>query len=230
VHRCTFGTEGGPRVLLLGDSHAASWFPALHWIAQREGWQLDVHFKSSCSFGDFPRIHDGAESCSWWLEQVVEELAATAPYELVFVSHYSDRDISPYEPETIMGATMRAGFQKFWQPLVARGSRIVAIRDTPEMLENTPTCVEKHSSDPSECAVPRTRAIAAADVLEDALRERPDLGTVLDMNDYFCDADTCHVTAGGVVIWRDQHHFTATYSLSLAPVLWEALQQAGLTP
>jgi len=230
VHRCTFGTEGGPRVLLLGDSHAASWFPALHWIAQREGWQLDVHFKSSCSFGTFPRVHDGAKSCYWWQDEVAAELASADPYDLIFVGHYSDTDIAPYVADSKKGSAMRVGFRKLWRPLVDRGSRIVAFRDTPEMRENTATCVEKHWNDPSECAVPRAKAVSAADVLQDALRDHPDLGTVLDLNDYFCDATTCHVTAGGVVIWRDQHHFTATYSLSLAPVLWEALQQAGLTP
>src|SRR5690606_10377108 len=48
--RCEFGdTDSDKTVVLIGDSHAAQWFPALESIAQENGWKLLTRTKSSCT-------------------------------------------------------------------------------------------------------------------------------------------------------------------------------------
>ncbi len=46
---CIYGAPGAPhRAVLLGDSHAAQWFPPLEAAAREAGWQLDAWTKSGC--------------------------------------------------------------------------------------------------------------------------------------------------------------------------------------
>ncbi|GAB3999791.1 hypothetical protein GCM10029992_29610 [Glycomyces albus] len=46
---CTYGEAGSEtEVALLGDSHAASWFPALERLSEENGWELTLYTKSAC--------------------------------------------------------------------------------------------------------------------------------------------------------------------------------------
>ncbi|WP_434724031.1 SGNH hydrolase domain-containing protein [Mesorhizobium sp. RIZ17] len=45
---------------------------------------------------------------------------------------------------------------------------------------------------------------------------------VVDMNDAICGKDSCPAVVGNIVVWRDNHHLTATYALALAPRLAKA--------
>ena len=46
--------NGAITVALVGDSHAAHWFPALNVIAKERGWRLVPLTKFSCVFVDLP--------------------------------------------------------------------------------------------------------------------------------------------------------------------------------
>jgi SGNH domain (fused to AT3 domains) len=49
---------------------------------------------------------------------------------------------------------------------------------------------------------------------------------VLDLSDRMCSLDRCYLEAGGQVIYRDGDHLTASYSRSLAAVLFERLRDS----
>jgi hypothetical protein len=42
---------------------------------------------------------------------------------------------------------------------------------------------------------------------------------VVDMTDAICGPDLCAAVVGNMIVWRDNGHLTATYSLALAPYL-----------
>jgi len=53
VKDCVFGAEDSETtVALVGDSHAAQWFPALEKLADDQGFTLHVFFKSGCPYMD----------------------------------------------------------------------------------------------------------------------------------------------------------------------------------
>jgi hypothetical protein len=47
---------------------------------------------------------------------------------------------------------------------------------------------------------------------------------VLDLISSVCVAMPCQVVRDGMIVYRDNHHLTATFSASLAPALADALQ------
>ena len=45
----------------------------------------------------------------------------------------------------------------------------------------------------------------------------------IDLVEYFCDANRCPTVAGGVFIYRDSHHITATFARTLSSVMEKKL-------
>ena len=41
----------------------------------------------------------------------------------------------------------------------------------------------------------------------------------IDMVDTICGPQLCPAVVGNIIVWRDNHHLTASYSLALAPYL-----------
>jgi hypothetical protein len=44
------------------------------------------------------------------------------------------------------------------------------------------------------------------------------------MTDAICGPETCAPVVGNVLVWRDSHHLTASYSRTIAPALERALE------
>lgn len=49
---------------------------------------------------------------------------------------------------------------------------------------------------------------------------------LIDLTDRLCGRERCDTIIGNVLVYRDDHHLTATFSLALAEVLGDALQRA----
>lgn len=224
---CVFGDPDGRRVALLGDSHAASWFPALNDIAERRGWSLTVYFKGACAFSMADRTGppDKVSSCLEWNRRLLEVLRTEKPFDLVFTVTAAMVDFVD-ETGRVNAEAAVQGFHRAWKPLLEAGSIIVPIRDLPMLGEGGAECQLENPDDPRVCERSREEALALTDfAMESAAR----LGiTSVDMTDYFCDSVTCRTVAGGVLVYRDSHHFTATYSRSLAPYLERELISAGI--
>ena len=212
-------------VALIGDSHAASWYPAMKTIAADNGWSLSPYMKSSCPMSDATKNDDEAEvesSCARWNDSLADTLAAqTEPLDLVVLAHSAAGDKYGSDRAAI------EGFRAAWAPLVERGTQVVVIRDIPQMKETTNRCIaETEGTDDADdaCARPQSEA-QLDDLMVEAAKDQPGV-SVVDMNDFFCRDGSCTPVVGGVVAYRDSHHITATYSTSLAPYLDERLGEA----
>lgn len=227
---CEYGSTAAdaPRVLLLGNSHASHWLPALDEIAKSKGWHITTKLMFECYTVDRPIVLDGdgsTENCLRWNKAMIEEVAA-AEYDLVVVSN---RTLPP-----LVGAdsaresrrqTVEAGVRivKQWEKA---GQPVLILRDPPEPpTENTPDCVAAHLDDLSACdgSVAQTRtpdplAKAALDVAAPKV-------DVLDLSKHFCDRGRCYATIGGLVAYYDRSHLTATFARTLAAPIEEAASE-----
>ncbi|HYI32805.1 MAG TPA: acyltransferase family protein [Glaciibacter sp.] len=220
---CTSGTAGAPyRVALVGDSHAAHWFPAIDRLATERGWELSPYLKSACpqSMAD---KHDDvaavADSCRDWNSALADELAASEPFDLVIVSHSATGD-GKYGSD---GQAVR-GFRDAWKTVTDRGSSVAVIRDIPNAKDETTDCVARHQDDAAACELVAASALGTDDLMVEAAEGQPGV-SVVDMTDYFCTDDACATVRGGVVVYRDSHHMTATYATTLAPFLGKKLEK-----
>jgi hypothetical protein len=111
-----------------------------------------------------------------------------------------------------------------WSAFATRGIRVIVPGDVPGMRpESDPECIAMSSATYDPCALPRS-AVVQGNVMTALAREHPHLASYLSLTHYFCDAARCHGLIGGVVVYFDSHHMTATFSRSLAPYLGADLQ------
>ena len=223
---CAYGNKGATtRVMLLGDSHAAQWLPALREIGDQQDWLVLNRTKSSCPVGgsqsqlEAPFNRPYTE-CDQWLHSIATELEQT-PVDLVIVSGYQPRFGGPasQDPEA-----WRSALNQDLVNIKSRAGAVVVIGDTPYLAQDVPACLAKHSDSVEECASRRTDVLAnGADRAAAELSGLP----YLDMTDGICGATYCEAVRFGRVVWRDAHHITASYAAALGPALQSQLQQAA---
>ncbi|MDI3330495.1 MAG: acyltransferase family protein [Micrococcus sp.] len=212
---CTLGDPGGTvRVALLGDSHAASYLPAIEAIAEGHGWKLDVFTGLACHW----YAHDPEDDCYGPLQDANEALLSGEPYDAVLAVS-SRYDESHPLPELV------DRYAQAWKPVAERGTQVIAISDVPATSEESIQCLTRigFSVTDNECGVARQEGLARADPLPQAASRVAGAG-VVDLTEYFCSQDFCPAVIGHVVVYRDAHaHLSATYARTLTPFLEEDL-------
>ncbi|WP_374975278.1 acyltransferase family protein [Microbacterium trichothecenolyticum] len=216
---CVYGDPAAPRIVLLGDSHAAQWFPALERFATSAGYSVEVHTKSSCPAADIDSLRRGAPfpQCPEWRAAVIDRINASPP-ALVLLATFTDPELAPGVEDD--AKTWAAAFGR---TLDAIDAPVAMMADTPDMREDPAPCLSAHLSDAEACAQPRTVALEgpARDGEAAATDERG--VPLVDLNEYLCGADACPPILGNTLVYRDSHHLTAEISADLADVLGRAL-------
>ncbi|MGI5243878.1 acyltransferase family protein [Dactylosporangium sp. CA-139066] len=221
---CAYGDPASPTtVALVGDSHAAQWFPAFERIARQRHWRLVVHTKSACPAASVlvyqSALNRAYNECVQWRDQTLEAVRAAKPAMVVLTSNGTDTGglvDNPADPDKAWTDAWIASLRKVKQD----GTKLVVLSDTPYPKANVPDCVSEHTGDVGECVrgadtalvLPKRRQmVAAAAAAEGA--------TVIDPTAWFCTAKTCPVVVGNILVYRDDSHMTTTYASVLAPVL-----------
>ncbi|KAB1644165.1 acyltransferase family protein [Gulosibacter chungangensis] len=222
---CIYGDpDGDTTVALVGDSHAAQWFPALEPIAKQQGWRLEIYTKSSCPFATVSVLdgHDQRNSgCDDWNDQVTEALTGERKPNHVIVSSYGYR--------TVNDESYADGLAQAWQTVLDAEIELTVLVDPPAAGIDVPECVATHLDSLNSCTLPQGQGNSGgADAQLEAATE-VDVSTV-DMSELVCPEDECSPIIGDVLTFRDQHHLTATYVTTLTEPLEAALREDSTLP
>ena len=219
-------------VVLVGDSHAAQWFPAVEHIAAADGWQVRTMTKSSCPFVDVAVWNEALRrsytECELWRSAVGDALAAEPP-DLIITAAYPSYEVvvdgSPVRDEAVWAE----GLARTLDQLAATGAPVVVIGALPTPGLDVAACVSGDLGDATACAMAR----ADIEHVERRATEAEVGGAagilVVDPTSFVCGATTCPAVSGNVLVWRDESHVTATYSTVLGPVLRQALAGVAAT-
>lgn len=224
--RLVSSSSGGPTIVVVGDSHAASWLPAFERLAAERNWTLIAVIKSACTFSLFPKkianniTQDTMKSCLEWQGKAVpyvRELNADILVTAQSVSSMAKSESSS-DSKVVAAATVAA-----WKILERKGLTIVAMADTPRFRSKVPECLSMSQANPSRCGRERSAAFSARDPLIQAVEMYP-RAKLVDLNDEICGPTRCEPVVNGMLAWRDAHHMTATFAGSLAPKLEKKLE------
>lgn len=221
AHLCRYGDpDGDVSILLIGNSHTATWFPAFESIATKNGWRLDMFFETGCTLTAAPKTPGSTDTaCSRFYDDVMSQVAARPPYDLV-VSTYRSNNVFWRDADGRVDDDIAVrGFRAAWDPLIARGSTVLVIQDVPHVRSDQIRCRDRDQRyGPGDCALPRAEAVGP-DLMVRAATGYP--GTaVIDMNDWFCTATTCPATVGNVKVYQDMSsHVTQSFILTTTPYL-----------
>ena len=228
---CAYGRLSSPTsVVLMGDSHAAQWFPALEAAAKARGWKLLSRTKSGCPAPDVTvfnkRLKRAFDECDAWRSALLDTLTGTAkPALVVAASTQTESLVERGTGQRMTGAPAQQEWRDGWTRTLARlssaGVPVVVVRDTPWPGRDVARCVSQHLEAPSACDVsPAALASTSFDV--DLVKGIAG-ATALDLTPYVCDARHCPAVIGPTLVYRDDNHLTATFSRSLARPLAAAL-------
>ena len=214
-------------VALVGDSHAAQWTAPLAAIAERRGWRLTSYTKANCSYADVDVSAEGLvayHQCSRWVHAVDRALHRDLP-DLVVVS---DVDRQVVVGDDILGTEQSFwplvnGHLRTWHRLLDAGTQVVVLADTPRPDFFVPECVSEHLDLLGECTAPRSVAMTSRGSALVAAAHREPRVRLVDLSAAICPTRRCASVIGGVIVYRDGNHLSATYAGTLAPRLNAAL-------
>jgi peptidoglycan/LPS O-acetylase OafA/YrhL len=227
---CGFGPEDAAvRIAAIGDSHSNRLLTTYRAIAEATGWHIDLAGHNGCYWTTAVQqkpTEEMVQACETWKAGLTAYLDAHPPYDAIVVTNARNGLPPMVGPgEDVHDATV-AGLVAAWAPQVARGTRIIALRDNPTMRPDIASCVTTFRADAgAHCASPASEALGVRDPLMDAAAASP--GTqVIDLSDLYCPGGVCEPVIGHVVVYADDGHLTVTFAQTLTSELQSRLQAA----
>jgi hypothetical protein len=234
-HECAFGDTTSPvlKVALVGDSSAGQWFDALNAIAKQRHWELVTELHSRCPWSSTLMLNSddigNFTACQQWGQSVLHDLITTIHPGVVVTSDYPNvaTPDHPVRESPAAMAEIGAGMADYWTQLENAGVSVTPIRESPDVVENVPTCVDQHPSDLAKCDVPVSKAILSDTPITNAAKLMNGRVSVVDANSLICGPTVCAPVVGNILVFSDRHHLTWPYSQSTAPFLEPLLLQAN---
>ena len=226
---CAFGTEdsSATTVVLIGDSHAVQWFPAVRSIAGRKDWRLVTMTKSACVLTNAPFFYAGLgrlyNECGEWRKNAIEEIRRIRPALTIMASSaYYDFEDTDW----------RDGISSVVKDIAESSHSVLILRDTPRPEFNVPTCLARKEWRPffipsQPCQFPLEDPLISKVYAFQKLAARQH-GNVLaaDVSSSLCPNGTCVGELGETILYQDSNHITASAAMSLEGVLREQVDKA----
>jgi len=232
TRECDFSDgAAGPRVWLVGDSHAEQWQAAIFPLAREEGWQLTISSFPGCPPADVAFVGFDAlwgpvdyERCRDWADALSDALVAEKP-DLVITSMAARQQLvddgsgRPHDEQFV------DGLRATWGRWVDAGITVMPIADTPLNADvRDQDCLLRNSRSPEACAVARSVALPPDAV---ALASQQQRGIVpADMTSLLCDEAVCFAAVGGEPVFSDADHLSRAYTVTLSEHLRSSVDAA----
>jgi hypothetical protein len=226
---CAFGdVTSTTAVILIGDSHAAQWFPALDRLATERGWRLVSMTKSGCTPAaitvwntNFKRAYT---ECDSWRAAVIERVAAERPAVVIVASShpYPVAENGARAPDDD-GTRLAEGLARTLSDLVPLAGQVVLLGDTPKFAVDPPECLSAHLDDALACSESRATMLDPAWIETEASVAGVTGAAFVDPTGWACPTDPCPAVIGRFLVYRDQHHLATPYVIALRDRLADAM-------
>jgi len=241
---CSWRQGGRYTVLLVGDSHAQMWQPALDDIAARHDLTVIRLTRGGCPANDITVYHLGDEvgakevdrACSEWREDLYPRAIAEYHPDLVLVSSRSHVlgmvDGGDYLLPSNDGYLDR--WEQAWERtlgwLTAGGAQVVVSEILPTLPQRVPACLAAHGLHTTVCDWPVTvdRRVPRFNEVLAGLPSRVPGVAVIDPTALACPGGTCPARIDGVIVHRDDNHLSRSWAARLGPGLERLLLDAGV--
>lgn len=235
------------QVVVLGDSHAGHLASGLKAALQHEGVGVDILLHAGCLPvlpRDGPKGRD-FECPDHVIEQGLRHILKSDATRVVVLAGYHLPQVTGHrlhQPSS-MSETEQDRRLQSWQDgmadmltrLLKAGKTVVLLQDTPELIVDPRTCVQRGWPFTAECQadMPLHAVVARARVMDEAfasLKRKFPQAVLFDLKSGLCDGQRCHAAGGGELWYASRDHLTPDGSMQavrpLAPILMDALTQA----
>ncbi|HEX2274581.1 MAG TPA: acyltransferase family protein [Acidimicrobiales bacterium] len=224
---CVYAHAQSPTgVMLVGDSHATQWFPALDRVAAERGWKLVSLTKSTCPPFPIavwsPDLGRHYRECDAWRDAVLARVRADRPALVVLgvARHYG-----PEFRFEVHGRAWLDGLADMVRLVQAEGARAVVLGPPPLPAGDVPDCLSSNLSQVVACTQRPEEGVDMGALAAERAAVVGAGGTYVDVTQWFCAA-TCAVVVDNLLVYRDDNHLTTSYASWLAPVVGAHLDRA----
>jgi peptidoglycan/LPS O-acetylase OafA/YrhL len=235
---CIYGDPNGKTtIVLFGDSHALSWFPAVDALAQTHGWKLLSLTMSACSPSDIPAWNPNTnqvmQNCALWRQDALSRMAKAHP-ALVLVTGTRGFETIDSTGHVLAGTARDNAWTTGMKATINRikgfTKNIILLADTPLSAVNPPVCLSAHPTSVLACSTAVDIAISQPWLaLEKSVSSQQKIGFI-DGERWICPTSPCPVLYNNFLIYQDGGHLTATFATTLASPLDKAIALAAPTP
>ncbi|ROP61285.1 acyltransferase family protein [Curtobacterium sp. PhB115] len=231
---CVLGKATGwkKHLIVIGDSHSNALLGAYEKIADDNGWRIDLAGVGGCYLTTAQQNAVNAGSmrgCNAWKHAAIDYVRAHRDADALIVTHSATQMPVSLPAGTARDTATRNGLVDAWEQAAGDELPVIAIRDNPVPRPDVIACVSKMSGPTNaSCDRPRSEALGQTDSSLEAVRAFTAAGgraAAIDLSDYYCTATTCPAVVGGVLVYRDTTHITATWAMSLEPFLERDLKK-----
>lgn len=229
---CTYGNKSSKTtVILFGDSHALSWFPALEKLAITKNWKLISLTMSSCWPAMIPAWNSTTNSmmdnCKIWRDSAFKNIAMLKP-KFIFVAGTSGFSTTDSDGNVLKGEDRQKawvdGMNSTLGKLGASSEKVFYMADYPVGVVDPNICLQKHKKVGS-CVKPLNMAI---DIEWLQLEHDVAVGNnayFVDPTEWICQTDPCSPIVDKYLVYRDAGHLTATFARTLYAPLYAELKR-----
>ena len=228
---CLYGDANGKNtIVLFGDSHALSWFPAVDAFAQSRGWRLLSLTMSACPPADIPAWNPNTnqvmKNCAIWRQNAIARMASVHP-TLVLITGTRGFETVDSAGHVLFGSAREnvwaAGMKRTIDQIKGVTSNIILLGDTPLSAVDPPVCLSSHPTSVLACSTAVQIAINAQWLALEKTISTIEKTGFIDPEWWVCPSSPCPVLFNNFLIYQDGGHLTATFATSLASVLGIAI-------
>ena len=229
---CIYGNKKSKTtIVLFGDSHALSWFPALEKLAIYKNWKLLSLTMSSCWPSDIPAWNSTTnmmmDNCVIWRANALDQISKLKP-KYIFVAGTSGFSTADENGNVLTGEdrfnTWQIGMNQTLKVLSSASNRTFYLADYPVAVPDPINCL-KSSKTIKNCVQPLNKALSF-----DWLQKESDVATnngviFIDGTEWICQTDPCSPVDGNYLVYRDAGHLTSTFARTLFTPLYASIKR-----
>nr|WP_306270765.1 cell wall-binding repeat-containing protein [Ornithinimicrobium sp. HY1793] len=222
---CVYGDPDGEFDLwLVGSSKTGQWADPLVEVAEREGWRVTIHTKSSCAFLPGLEVLDYPQ-CDTFNDAVLDLVDERDPDLVAFAPTYNEpaSPTTPAEQDQVIADLLAAG-----------AGHVAVLWESPGIVVGTSAvdCLDDLPANYQECSYQHEPG--GIQVLNEAAQARAlrdDQVSFVDLEPWVCpdnDLGACPGVIGGVQVTGVASHITTSYAKTLADPIAAQLYRAGI--
>ena len=201
---CDFGKLDSRKLLMLvGDSHAAQWFPGFQKVALADGLKLRVATESSCPALSPPNDSNSSNSiCRSWETNLLGYINASKP-GIVVISSFTEGKTATFTRFNLTPEQYVKALRRFIA-LINPVSKVVVIGDTPDVQVDSVTCLSLNWKNTTKCDLKNTKSLAT----QMTGKVQNFRTTYIDSRLFFCTGRICPAVINGKNVYRDGSHIS----------------------
>jgi SGNH domain (fused to AT3 domains) len=228
---CTFGDlKSKKRLVILGDSHAQMWIPALNRIGVAEKLKVSVLYLARCPAATldvwltaFNKDYTGcnAERIAW-----INAINKAHPVTVLLADHTNGVFTGASGgTQTFTSAAWQTGMETTIVDLKPSRAKIAVLGDSVTYDRSPNLCLADSPDATQTCDAANPNPDRPGQQAAEQAAAKAESVLYVDPTKWLCTATVCSPIVGNFIVYYDAYHLSCTYAAYLSGVLQAALRE-----